>query len=139
MDYEKAYKEALKTVQEILSSGSDSIMMSRLKLRLQSVFPELKESDDEITRKSLILYLENKRKVQEEAKYYQGVEGFERWIAWLEKQGKPKWTKEDEIGSDETIELLEYFINYAPEFRKPSIKRSIDWLNSLKQRMEEQV
>lgn len=47
MDYEEKYKEALETVQEILNSGSNSIMMSRLKLRLQSVFPELKESKDE--------------------------------------------------------------------------------------------
>ena len=48
-----------------------------------------------------------------------------------------KWTDEDEIGSDATIELLEYFINYAPEFRRPTIRRSIDWLKSLKKRMEE--
>ena len=60
------------------------------------------------------------------------------FVEQLEKQGKKsKWTDEDEIGSDATIELLEYFINYAPEFRKPTIRRSIDWLKSLKKRMEE--
>ena len=50
------------------------------------------------------------------------------------KTGK-NWSEEDEIGSDETIELLEYFINYASEFRKSAIRRSIDWLESLKKRM----
>ena len=54
------------------------------------------------------------------------------------REDKPKWSDEDERGSDETIELLEYFINYAPEFRKPAIGRSIAWLKQIKQRMEEQ-
>lgn len=46
MSYKNKYKKALETIQEILDSGSDSIKMSRLKLRLQSVFPELKEKSD---------------------------------------------------------------------------------------------
>lgn len=54
MDYKEKYEMALGTIQEILNSGFDSIKMSRLKLRLQSVFPELKKSKDEKIRKALI-------------------------------------------------------------------------------------
>ena len=132
MNYELKYKNALEWARQVMNGETGFI-----REEVEEVFPELAESEDESTRKSLILYLEYKRKEQEKAKYYQGVEGFERWINWLEKQRKIKWTEEDEIGSDATIELLEYFINYAPEFRRPTIRRSIDWLKSLKKRMEE--
>ena len=47
MEYKEKYEMALETIREILDSGSDSIKMSRLRLRLQSVFFELKESEDE--------------------------------------------------------------------------------------------
>ena len=47
MDYKEKYEMALEGIQEILSSGEDSIKMSRLQLRLQSIFPELKKSEDE--------------------------------------------------------------------------------------------
>lgn len=84
----RAYDEAVKKVKDYYEGKTK--MYSDIKQTLDLLFPELKESDDEVTRKSLILYLEYKRKEQEEAKYYQGVEGFERWIAWLEKQGVQK-------------------------------------------------
>lgn len=46
-DYKEKYEMALEGVQEILSSGQDSIKMSQLALRLHGIFPELKESEDE--------------------------------------------------------------------------------------------
>lgn len=92
------------------------------------------ESEEERIRKALIDLVKSK-----EEDGYMVINNFSTGsiLTWLEKQRKIKWTEEDEIGSDATIELLEYFINYAPEFRKPTIRRSIDWLKSLKQRMEE--
>lgn len=87
MDYKEKYEMALETIQEILDGGSDSIKMSRLRLRLQSVFPELKESEDEKIKKELIKHLK------------EGVEGYmpagdssdyQRWLAWLEKQCEQK-------------------------------------------------
>ena len=87
MDYEEKYKQALETVQEILSSGADAIRIKRLKLRLQSVFPELAESEDERIRKGLIKavsfmlkggVLKDTDVTREEA------------LAWLEKQGEKK-------------------------------------------------
>ena len=53
----EAYDKAIEGIQEILSSGEDSIKMSRLQLRLQGILPELKESKeskDERIRKALI-------------------------------------------------------------------------------------
>lgn len=46
MDYKEKYEMALEGIQEILGSGEDSIKMSRLQLRLQGIFPELKESQN---------------------------------------------------------------------------------------------
>ena len=51
MDYKEKYEMALEGIQEILSSGQDSIKMSRLHLRLQGIFPELAESEDEVSRR----------------------------------------------------------------------------------------
>ena len=129
MDYEQKYKKALERAREELGSGCFD------RGTIEYIFPELKESEDERIRQAIIDTLKGYRNLGST----NGVLK-ENMIAWLEKQGeqKPKWTEEDEIGSDATIELLEYFINYAPEFRKPTIRRSIDWLKSLKQRMEEQ-
>ena len=89
-DYKEKYEMALETVQEILGSGSDSIKMSSLKLRLQSVFPELKEPSDEKIRKVLIYYF-NLYKRQEECgiKTFYGIPT-DNILAWLEKQGEKK-------------------------------------------------
>lgn len=83
----KRYDEAIEGIQEILSSGQDSIKMSRLQLRLQGIFPELKESEDEKIRKELIEHI----KANKEADYVL----FKKFspddvIAWLEKQGQVK-------------------------------------------------
>ena len=95
--------------------------------------PKLAESEDERIRQAIIDTLKGYH-------HLGSTNGVlkENMIAWLEKQGEQKWSEEDEIGSDATIELLEYFINYAPEYRRPTIRRSIDWLKSLKKRLEEQ-
>lgn len=77
MDYKEKYEMALEGIQEILSSGEDSIKMSRLQLRLQGIFPELKESENWIP-KEIIKYLKEKGDFRS------------CWIAWLEKQGEQK-------------------------------------------------
>lgn len=78
MSYKNKYKKALETIQEILDSGSDSIKMSRLKLRLQSVFSELKESEDERIRRRIYNYINSTLDDYAPEK--------EEWLAWLEKQ-----------------------------------------------------
>ena len=79
MDYKEKYEMALEGIQEILSSGEDSIKMSRLQLRLQGIFPELAESEDERIRKELICFL-NTEIPQCEAR--------DKYTSWLEKQGE---------------------------------------------------
>ena len=87
-DYKEKYEMALETVQEILDSGADSIKMSRLKLRLQSVFSELKESDEEI-KEALIAHI----KCNERNGYtLLNNVSTSSMINWLEKQGQSKKT-----------------------------------------------
>lgn len=87
MDYKEKYEMALEGIQEILGSGEDSIKMSRLQLRLQGIFPELKESDDERT--WLINYLSNRIL---NSSIIAENENLKKAIAWLEKQGEQKPT-----------------------------------------------
>lgn len=113
----EAYDRAIEGIQEILSSGQDSIKMSRLKLRLKSIFPELKESkesEDERVRKELITHCRNIRCVTEE-----GAERIVKWIVWLEKQDNEKpavlipkfkigdWIVQENIGVYKVIEICE--------------------------------
>ena len=144
MDYKEKYEMALEGIQEILGSGEDSIKMSRLQLRLQGIFPELTESEDERIRKGLIGMLSK-------YKYYYSKE-----IAWLKKQGKPsdeemktllrteyekgradaiaemqgEWSEEDE----ETLGWLCTFLKgYGHEFYEGNEENDvIDWLKSLR-------
>ena len=91
----KAYDEAIEGIQEILSSGQDSIKMSRLQLRLQGIFPELKESEDEKIRKELLEHCKNQAEpyIQTGNKCPQ----IQSWIAWLEKQGEKNLTQDISI------------------------------------------
>lgn len=80
---------ALETIQEILDSGSDSIKMSRLRLRLQSVFPELKESEDNRMREWCISHFRAcSRVAKDNAEYKEYLNN--KVIPWLEKQGEKK-------------------------------------------------
>ena len=82
----KAYDEGIEGIQEILSSGQDSIKMSRLQLRLQGIFPELKdkENKDERIRKELHIYLDWLDGRKDYAP--RGEYTIRDMIAWLEKQ-----------------------------------------------------
>ena len=87
MDYKEKYEMALETIQEILDSGSDSIKMSRLRLRLQSVFPELKESEDNRMREWCISHFRAcSRVAKDNAEYKEYLNN--KVIPWLEKQGE---------------------------------------------------
>ena len=82
----EAYDEAIEGIQEILNSGEDSIKMSRLRLRLQGIFPELKnnEDEDERIRKGIISGM---KALQEKGEYiYFGNIPMDDVFAWLERQ-----------------------------------------------------
>lgn len=105
------YNKALETVQEILSSGVDAIRIKTLKLRLQSVFPELKEDERNI--KNLIdeLKYSLRAAICQNNACGGGHEkriALLKWgIAWLEKQGKQKPTDDaKKLDPDKVIEWL---------------------------------
>jgi hypothetical protein len=102
MDYKEKYEMALEGIQEILGSGEDSIKMSRLQLRLQGIFPELKESEDERIRKAIHIYLDwlDGRNKDYHPK---GVYTIKDMIAWLEKQGEKKRDVNIQINTSEYI------------------------------------
>lgn len=78
----RAYDEAIKRAKEIVNNQNAS---SVWKDWLRNTFPELKESKGEEIRKNIISYLHNEKKVK---RYISDIE-FDKWIAWLEKQGEP--------------------------------------------------
>ena len=85
-DYKEKYEMALEGVQEILSSGQDSIKMSQLALRLHGIFPELKESEDKKIRNRILLSLEKDLMTTKNSGC--DTQDLEQCIAWLEKQSK---------------------------------------------------
>jgi hypothetical protein len=122
MDYKEKYEMALEGIQEILGSGEDSIKMSRLQLRLQGIFPELKESENEKMRKHIIEVLKDN---------FSG-EDTDRCIAWLEKQGeqKPAWSEDDEARFKSCVKILQTSDGYDTI--------NVKWLKSLKDRVQPQ-
>lgn len=85
MDYERKYKEALEKARQLCLYPTTKPFISDL----QNLFPELRESDDERIRKSLLDYF-NRYKEQEECgiKTFYGIPT-DDILAWLENQGNP--------------------------------------------------
>ena len=88
MDYKEKYEQGLECIQEILSSGQEKIKMTLLKERLQPFFPELGESEDELT--WLTKFIEEEayslsmdiRGNEDRIK----LKNLQKSLAWLEKQ-----------------------------------------------------
>lgn len=80
MDYKKKYKEAIYLLKELRPKISDYY-----REKLDGLFPELAESEDERIRKRIYNYINVTLDDNESAEK-------EKWLAWLEKQGK----KQDE-------------------------------------------
>ena len=81
MDYEKAYKAVLKTATQWIKDGCTD----KERICLESVFPELRESEDERIRKALVIMMKVPRKEIFEA---QGITK-EQALAYLEKPKEP--------------------------------------------------
>lgn len=79
MDYEKLYKEALERARKGQS--------------IESIFPELKENEDEEIIKGIIRYLEQSQFGEEP--YLIDDDVVRNYIAWLEKQCKPQQDKDE--------------------------------------------
>lgn len=139
--------KAIDVVKQMVTDGQVSQEVA------EKYFPELKESEDERIRKSLLDYL---RTLPNHFSHNGGL--VTDWIAWLEKQGqtftkkdvddaylkgvcdtkhelekqgeqKPAWSKEDEKMYTATILALAGFMCNEDK---------IDWLKSLKDRVQAQ-
>ena len=78
----KAYDEALERAKKVHKYSSD---IAEIK-RMEEIFPELLESEDERIKKELISFL------QLPHPQFVGKRKQEKWIAWLEKQGEKEFT-----------------------------------------------
>lgn len=85
MDYEKRFKEVLAKAQEAITYLPDPV----LKKWLESVFPELKDSENERIRKTLIHIVKGACS-KYGIKYQEQEISEEKLLAWLEKQKEPE-------------------------------------------------
>ena len=128
----KRYDEALEELRGLLE-GIREEKCKILEEDITSIFPELKESEDEKIRKAIIKHF----KIGTEYTFFSGFSKSEI-INWLEKQGEQKfaeWSKEDE---DITLQIEQImkcasFLNIVPE----KLNKINKWLKSLKQRIIE--
>ena len=123
MNYERKYNEALERAKSFELPEYKNIMVS--------IFPELRENEDERIRKSLITYFQSFP--------YDSIENagtnVKEVLTWLEKQGEqtPKWTDEDEKNFN-NIDIILFEYKNLP---KENYWKIINWIRSIKQRMEE--
>lgn len=136
MDYEKKYKEALERAKKwYYAPNADKIPTYANKI-ITEIFPELKEDEDERISKEIIKYLERTVPHHHRDEVLKSKE----WTAWLEKQSKRKtWSEEDE----HRIKLLEALCEDKLCESVPNstmyeeMKITIDWINSIKERIGE--
>ena len=81
MNYENKYNNALEKLQEALAPKDGREISGLTRACIESIFPELKESEDERIKKEIIatIHLYYGEPLEDEAK---------EMISWLEKQGK---------------------------------------------------
>lgn len=123
MDYKKKYEEAVNKLEKFFINNDDRILY---KHDIESVFPELKKSEDDIIR----------RAIKEAVEYYWSDDTQARTniIAWLKKQCEQKsveWSENDEK-----------YYNSALWHIKNScgIEGNIyNWLKSIKERIKRNV
>ena len=91
----KKYDEAIEIAKKYHSKlGEDGRTL------IESIFSELKESKDEKIRKEIFHFiLENTLSTDMRQ---------HRWLAWLEKQGRQKWSDEDEENLRDVISAIHY-------------------------------
>ena len=127
MDYEKKYKEAIEKATALYKAAEP---MSGCNVLLETIFPELEESEDEKIRKELIKYFTKGREFLSIIPY-----NTEEVIAWLEKQGEQKpaeWSEEDGRNLKGIIDEIEANKNNAPDYDLATYDRFLSWLKSLR-------
>ncbi len=136
MDFEKKYKEALELMKDCVPDENGLVHV-----RPCDIFPELKESEGERTRKYIINHLQEHLKTVREFLSNgmsspfssEEIKMLEASVAWLEKQGEQKpaeWSEDDQSNFNE----LSSFI--LETYRTEDASRLITWLNDIKDRVQ---
>jgi hypothetical protein len=98
MDYEVLYKDALERAEEIIKYYKEHNRGDEASIEdLETIFPELAESEDEKIRKGIIKYLYFIK--DKDGSYMPNNIPFDDMIAWLEKQGEPRQHLELKAGN----------------------------------------
>jgi len=98
MEYEKKYKDALERASKLrVQNPFDTVSQM-----MEHIFPELKESEDEKIRKSLMDFFDSANQVGENPMYEYGIQTDEI-IKYLEKQGEQKST--DNLTPQEAMDV----------------------------------
>ena len=79
----RAYDKAIEKIKYVMEHGVQPVLN---KEDLQSIFPEIFESEDERIEKEIIAFLKENLETGRAEETW-SLSGLKRWIAWLEKQG----------------------------------------------------
>lgn len=125
MDYEKKHKEEVVRATQLWECGDIT------RENLEYIFPELAEPEDERIRKALIdgftVMKESKNCGKTFSNHNIPVADI---LAWLEKQGKSKWTEEDEKMLNRLIGVLDG--TKKEDYHEGWEDIFLPWLKSLK-------
>jgi hypothetical protein len=125
-NYEKKHREDLESAKDWLAIAKENDNKIAIQI-IEKFFPDLKESEDERIRYSLMSFLNSLSETEVPSK-----EEFRKWWYWLEKQGeqKPSWSEEDE-------KIYQSIIDDTVQENQLDDKQ-INWLESLKDRVQPQ-
>jgi len=117
----KAYDEALEKAKNYHSPET----ACNVRIAMENLFPELKESEDERIRREIIDFL------RISANTFNA--DYDNWIAWLEKQGECHISHDDKIMIKQ---LTEYFTTgHGLQNTNGTV---VEWLNDVKEKLEKQ-
>lgn len=134
----KAYDEAIKRAKKIHSGILNSEIIG-FPGQIEYIFPQLRESDDERTRRRLIEFISDIKRISESGRNSWAVrkddaEMCNAFLSYLEKQKeqKPAWSEEDKKLIDDVINSLCCYQNTLSDYQKEIVGEEIRKLKSLK-------
>ena len=125
MDYEKKYKEALERARALRNEAIEEEYADDYIKDYETIFPELRGSEDERIRKEIIHYLLHTAGGLSSAEQ-------NRWIAYLKKQKEQKpaeWSEEDKKMLERIIERGQ---SQTQLFGTGLTPEQVSWLKSLR-------
>lgn len=133
-NYEQKYKQALEIAKECLQ---DCTITTIARDYILEIFPELKESEDEQSKKWILEYLHDGLRKSDEQ--FKGQ--FKTAIAWLEKQGKQQGISALEAWKDMRLEVYQQASGnrHEPNYSDDSTKMfSLNDIDEIIEKINEQ-